>query len=75
MGVFIFKNLDIYIDGEEYKTEMNSDDLKLIEDDLKRFKTSISEISNNKMRITYDTYTIANTLNSISYDEEKWILF
>ena len=43
----IFKNLDIYIDGEEYKTEMNSDDLKLIEDDLKRFKTSISEISNN----------------------------
>ncbi|MCI8276356.1 MAG: hypothetical protein HFJ46_00165 [Clostridia bacterium] len=75
MGVFIFKNLDIYIDGEEYKTEMNSDDLKLIEDDLKRFKTSISEISNNKMRITYDTYTIANTLNSISYDEENGYYF
>lgn len=75
MVCFIIENVDATI-GEDgnYRNidfSMSYEDIKTIKDNMKRFQTSIKEISGNKMSITYDIVEITEPLTSISYDEEN----
>lgn len=69
MAFFIFKNIDITIDENVYKTSMNNEDIQLIEKNIQRFKKTIPELSENKMNIEYSTYYVEEPLDTISYDE------
>lgn len=75
MGCFIFENMDINIEGLNYISSMNEQDKELIEADLLKFKLLLSENSNNKINVEYDTYYIQNPLKTISFDENNGYYF
>lgn len=67
---FIFKNVDVNIDGENIKLSMSDEDVYIIEENLERFEDSIYELSHGKMTAIYETYIIEEPVSNISYDEE-----
>lgn len=75
MAFFVFKNIDLVIDNNTYKTSMNSEDMQLIEKNIRRFKTSMNEMSENKINVEYNIYYVDEPLNSISYDENNGYYF
>lgn len=72
---FVLKNLDVNIkeDGKDNKVtlSMSKEDISNISEDLKRFETSCSELSGNKMTLSYDLIEIEKPLSSLSYDDEN----
>ncbi|MGN1269598.1 MAG: hypothetical protein ACI4UU_01845 [Clostridia bacterium] len=75
MACFIFPKIDVNVevDGktENVKLEMSDSDIRTVQTNLSRFKTSISEVSNNKMSIEYETYIINDPITTLSYDKEN----
>lgn len=67
---FIFENTDVVVDGKEVKISMTNNDLLDIKDTIKRFKTNIKGLSQNKMTANCDVYNIKNPINKLTYDEE-----
>lgn len=69
---FIFKNIDaLGNDGTPYKLSIGQDDISLIQDDMRRFKSTCEEYSMNQMTINYDIIEIEEPITSISYDDEN----
>lgn len=67
---FIFKNIDVNIDGNEMDFTMSLSDIENIKSDMKRFQTSCKKMSNNQMQVEYDIYEIDNPITTISYSDE-----
>lgn len=67
---FIFENTDVNIDGKKVKISMTDDDISDIRDTIKRFKTTVSDLSKHKMTADCDVYRIRNPITKLTYDEE-----
>ena len=67
---FIFENTDVTINGKNVKLSMTDTDIFDIRDTMKRFRTTIREISNSKIIADYDTYIVKEPINKLSYDQE-----
>ena len=70
MVCFIIKNLDVNINNEQIKISMSLNDIEKMKSNMKRFQTSINELSNNKMTVDYDIYEIDEPIKTITYSEE-----
>lgn len=67
---FIFENTDVVIDGKKVKISMTDNDISDIRDTIKRFKTTVNELSQNKMTANCDVYRVQEPITKLSYDEE-----
>ena len=67
---FIFENTDVIVDNEEIKISMTESDKSDIKDTIKRFKTTVSELSQNKMTANCEIYNIEEPITKLTYDEE-----
>lgn len=71
IGCFIFEEIDVTLeDGKNYNFKMDLDDIERTNNNLKRFQSSCSELSNRKLSVTYDIHNIETPVNTISYSEE-----
>lgn len=71
IACFVIENIDLYVENRDINLSMSSSDISTIEDNMARFQTSISELSADKMSVTYDIIYIEEPLTTISYDEEN----
>lgn len=67
---FIFENTDVIVDGKEIKISVTENDISDIRDTIGRFKTTVSDLSQNKMTAGCDIYKIQDPITKLSYDEE-----
>ena len=67
---FIFENTDVTINGKNVKLSMTDTDVSDIRDTMRRFRSTIREISNSKIIADYDTYIVREPINKLSYDQE-----
>ncbi len=67
---FIFTNTDVMNNGKEVRLSMTESDVSDIRNTIKRFKTTVSSLSENKMSADYDTYIVRNPITKLSYDEQ-----
>ena len=67
---FIFENTDVVVDGKEVKISMSDDDISDIRDTVKRFKTTVSDLSQHKMTADCDVYRVQEPITRLSYDNE-----
>ena len=70
----IMKNLqvDIEKDGKKTKTNLNlkPSEISLIESNMKRFQTSMKEMSGGRMTVTYRTIVVDKPITSISNSDD-----
>ncbi len=70
----IMKNLEVNIEknGVNSKTRMQlqPSEIALIEDNMRRFQTSMKEMSGNLMTVTYKIVTVNDPIESISYNDD-----
>ncbi|NLC87667.1 MAG: hypothetical protein GX682_02680 [Clostridiaceae bacterium] len=67
----LFNNVDVNINGQNVKlqlTQIDKDDMTTC---MRRFQTSMKEMTNGKMNIEYDIAEITTPISSFSYDEEN----
>lgn len=67
---FVFSNIDIDLDGTRVDLSMSNNDLRTIEDNMRRFKKSCEEMTEGKMTADYDIFLIEDPITTISHDEE-----
>jgi hypothetical protein len=65
----LFDNVDVNLDGNNIKLELTNTDKEDINACLKRFKTSMEEMTEGKMEVNYDLYEVKNPITHFSYDE------
>ena len=70
VGCFIFKNIDVKINGEEYKFTTTTSDIQEIKSNMQRFKSSCESLSKEKMQVKYNIHEINDPITSISYSDE-----
>jgi len=70
-ALFIIDNVDVKIKNKTIKINMTETDVKDMNINMGRFKTSISELSNNKISIDYDVIRISDPITSLTYDDEN----
>lgn len=74
-ALFICENLDVNIEKngmmQNVKISMNDEDLKIMTDDIERFKNSIKELSGNQMVATTNIYEVKTPITTLSYDEDN----
>lgn len=71
----MFDNIDVSVekDGTSQNiklglTQVDKDDVSVC---MRRFKSSMQEMSNNKIRVNYDIQEISSPITEMSYDEEN----
>ena len=69
--IFNNTNVDIDLHGEKknYDLSLSREDVEDMKTCMGRFKNSISELSKNKINVTYDLIEISEPITSMSYDE------
>lgn len=67
---FIFENTDVIVNGKEVKISVTENDISDIRDTIGRFKTTVSELSQNKMTADCDAYIVKEPISKLTYDEE-----
>lgn len=67
---FIFENTDVIVDNKEVKLSMTNNDISDIKDTIKRFETTVSRLSENKMTANCDAYIVKNPISKLTYDQE-----
>lgn len=70
MGCFIFKSIDVSLEGKNIALNMTDEDIKLIKSNMERFKNSCEELSNSKMKVEYTIHEIEEELTTVSYTDE-----
>ena len=70
IGCFIINELNVNIEGKQYKFNINSEDVDNVKLNLERYKTDCYEFSNNKMDINYEIIEIDKPITTISYSDE-----
>lgn len=68
---FIFKKIDVNINGQQYKYEMTTNDIKKINECMERFIKKCEFFSAKNMSATYKIIEINEPITRISYDKEK----
>lgn len=75
VACFIFTDIDVTVnankENKRVKLSMSPTDIVDIKEDMERFKNTCSELSQNKMSVTYDCHVINEPITSLSYDEEN----
>ena len=66
---FIFKNVDVNIGSLNVKEVLTGQDIYDIENNMRHFKTSISQISANRMAAEYDIIEIDEPITTLTYDD------
>lgn len=67
----LFDNVDVNINGQNIKlslTQIDKDDMNLC---IRRFKTSMEELSRNKIKVNYEIVETKEPIRTMSYDEEN----
>ena len=67
---FVFENTDVTVDDKEVKISMTDTEISQMENIITRFKTTIREMSNNKMTANCDVFKIEDPVTRITRDEE-----
>lgn len=67
---FIFENTDVKVEGKNVKLSMTDTDISDIKNTMQRFRTTIQELSENKMTADYDTYIVKEPITNLSYDQK-----
>lgn len=70
IGCFIINELDVNIDGKQYKLNTNTEDIENIKRNMKRFKEDCYEFSKKKMQVNYEITEIDIPVKTITYSEE-----
>ncbi len=74
-GCFIFPKIDVNVEvngkTERVNLQMSDTDIQDLRNNLARFKNTISNMSDNKIKIDYDLHIIEEPIKTISYDEEN----
>ncbi|MDR0979050.1 MAG: hypothetical protein LBL91_03850 [Lachnospiraceae bacterium] len=73
VACFIFKNIDVNIEEEQVinlKLSMSNSDIETVKDNMRRFETSINELSNKQISINYRIIEIDEPITNISYSDE-----
>ena len=72
VGCFIIENIDANVEGVgKVQFNISFDEVKIIRDDMTRFQSSVNQLSNHKMSVTYDVIEISEPVTTLSYDEEN----
>lgn len=75
MICFIFPNIDVDVnekqEGKHVNIQMSQNDIATIQTNLSRFKTTIRDVSKDKIKINYETYIIEQPIKTLSYDKEN----
>lgn len=66
---FIFNQTDVNIDGKSIQIEMTNNDIKDINNTIKRFERSCEDLSHGKIKANCDVYQVNTPLSQLSYDE------
>ena len=75
VACFIFKNINLNIDGEEINFQMNTNEIESVYNNMQRFKSTCKELSEGKMTVDYNIYEIDEPITTISYEEENGYYF
>ena len=70
-GCFILDNIYEEIDDEIVKLSMSSYEKNTVVSGMKRFQSSIAEMTSNQMNAEYDVIEINEALTTLSYDDEN----
>jgi len=68
---FIFKNLHVELNGQNYNISMNKNDINQMKNGMERFETALENFSKGKIRVNYEVIEIDEPLTNLSYDEEN----
>lgn len=68
---FMLRNTDVTISENRYKYSMSDSDVKQLSNCMERFQESISDMSEGKIEATYQIFDLDETINKLSYDEDK----
>lgn len=75
MICFVFPKIDVDVDVngkiEHVNLQMTDKDITGIGENLERFRTSIKEISKNKMSVNCETVIISEPIKTLSYDNDN----
>lgn len=75
VACFIFENTDVEINGERMKFSLSSSEIDAVKSDMKNFQNSCKRMSENKMTISYQIYSIEEPLTTISYSNDHGYYF
>lgn len=64
-------NLNINGENKNFNLTLSKSDIEDMKLCVNRFKTSMEQMTNGKMKVTYDIYEIETPITSMSYDEEN----
>lgn len=67
---FIFENTDVIVNGKKIKISMTDSEISEMEDTIRRFKSTVRTMSNNKMTANCSVYRIKDPITRITKDEE-----
>lgn len=70
VGCFIFKNIDVTIDGQRMNFSMSLSDIESVKSNMQRFKTACKTLSKDKMTVDYEIQELNETITTISYSDE-----
>lgn len=68
-ALFIVDNIDVNIQNKKIEIAMSETDIRDMQANMSRFKSSINELSNNKISIDYDVFRISEPITSLTYDD------
>ena len=66
-----FKNTDVNIAGKEYKVSVSDEEIENMKNVMKRFRSSMSALSNNKLQVTCEYAEIDTPLTSMDYNQNS----
>ena len=67
----VFNNVDINLDGQNVRLQLTQIDKDDITTCMKRFKTSMEELSARKMTVDYNIIEVQEPITHFSYDQES----
>ena len=69
---FLINNIDVNLEGKNYKYSLTKEDKELLETNLQRYANTCETFSNGLMKVTYKTIEIKEPLTSLSYDKDNY---
>ena len=66
-----FKNTDVNIAGKEYKVSVSDEEIENMKNVMKRFRSSMSTLTNNKLQVTCEYAEIDTPLTSMDYNQNS----
>lgn len=70
VAFFIMKSVDVNINNENLKLNMNLSDIENMKENIERFKISANTLSDGKMTVDYDIYEISQPVKTVTYSND-----